>query len=370
MYAKTRLRMYSEILRIIEGGLSNDRRKIYNYATKLASRFENEGDKNMSKSILCALQSATSMSATMDELRNAPVDTESRLNIVEVIPEDNKTTKIVLSPLVKGQIDDFIALIEHQDKLESLGMNIPKTLMLHGSPGCGKTSIAHYISEKTHLPLVVARFDALVSSLLGSTAKNIRKVFDYAKSAPCILFLDEFDAIAKARDDNHEMGELKRVINSLLQNIDDFPTSCVLITATNHPDLLDRAVWRRFQTIIEINKLSKAENKELIKEVVGEFNSDFLSDDKKLDIVAGWMQNMSPADIKTVISKTKVQSVLKGTLSIAMDKILIEIFNLTEKSTDIEALVKYMNEHGISQTTIVDATKISLRQVKNILSKK
>lgn len=361
--------MYSEILRIIEGGLSNDRRKIYSYSTRLASRFEKEGDVQMAKSILAVLQSATSQSATMDELRYLPVDAESRMQIVEVIPENTTRTNVILSPIVKAQLNDFINLIEQQSKLEGLGMNIPRTLLLYGPPGCGKTSIAHYISEQTRLPLVIARFDALVSSLLGSTAKNIRKVFEYAESAPCILFLDEFDAIAKARDDAHEMGELKRVINSLLQNIDAFPTSCVLIAATNHPELLDRAVWRRFQAIIEIDILSKEENKELIRDIVDQFNCDFVEDDKRLDMVATWMHGLSPSDIKTVIDKVKVQSVIQGTMSITIDKVLIEIFKLKEKTSEIDSLVLFLNEHGISQTLIAEDTNLSLRQVKYIISK-
>lgn len=361
--------MYSEILRIIEGGLSNDRRKIFSYSTRLASRFEKEGDLQMAKSIMAVLQSVTLKSATMDELRNLPVDSESRMQIVEVIPDNTTRTNVVLSPIVKEQLNDFISLIEQQSKLEGLGMNIPRTLLLYGSPGCGKTSIAHYISEQTRLPLVIARFDALVSSLLGSTAKNIRKVFEYAESAPCILFLDEFDAIAKARDDEHEMGELKRVINSLLQNIDAFPSSCVLIAATNHPELLDRAVWRRFQTIIEIGILSKDENKELIRDLVGQFNCDFIEDEKRLDIITDWMHGLSPSDIKTIINKVKVQSVIHGTMTITVDKVLIEIFKIKEKTSAIDSLVVFLYEHGISQTVIAEDTNLSLRQVKNILSK-
>lgn len=362
--------MYSEILRIIEGGLSNDKRKIYNYSTKLADRFKKEGDNNMAKSIMEALQSAKNMTATMDELRNAPVDTESRMQIVEIIPANDNRTNIFLSQLVKEQIGNFIQLVNQHSQLEKLGVNIPKTLLLHGAPGYGKTSIAHYISEKTELPLVIARFDALVSSLLGSTAKNIRKVFEYAESAPCILFLDEFDAIAKARDDQHELGELKRVINSLLQNIDAFPSSCVLIAATNHPELLDKAVWRRFQTIIEVGKLGEDVNIELIKDCIGDFNCDFINDNKRLEIVENWMDNLSPADIKTIINKVKVQCVLKDDLKITMEKIIVELFNLTKNSTNIDDLVKYMSEHGLSQIAISDSINISLRQVKNILSKK
>lgn len=124
------------------------------------------------------------------------------------------------------------------------------------------------------MPLVVARFDAIVSSLLGNTAKNIRKIFDFADHKPCILFLDEFDAIAKARDDQYELGELKRVINSLLQNIDSFAKQNILIAATNHPELLDKAIWRRFNTVIEIGVPQDEELVRLLKTFVDDFNTD------------------------------------------------------------------------------------------------
>lgn len=126
--------------------------------------------------------------------------------------------------------------------------------MLYGPPGCGKTTVAQLISSITNLPLVTARLDGLVSSLLGSTAKNIRKVFDYASKRECILFLDEFDVIAKLRDDKNELGELKRVVNSLIQNIDEFSEDSILIAATNHHKLLDPAIWRRFNTILALEK--------------------------------------------------------------------------------------------------------------------
>ena len=128
------------------------------------------------------------------------------------------------------------------------------SLLLYGPPGCGKTSIAYYLAHRLGLPLVTARLDALISSLLGNTAKNLRRVFDFANRQPCVLFLDEFDAIAKARDDQHELGELKRVVNSLLQNMDTYCQHGVLIAATNHQELLDDAIWRRFQTVIEVPK--------------------------------------------------------------------------------------------------------------------
>ena len=164
--------MYSEILRIIEGGLSNDKRKIVSYSNRLANRFEKDGDSAMAKCILDVVNDVSS------EFRNIPVDSESRMKIVEVIPEPHERTKVVLSGVVKKQIEDFIELINHQDDLEKVGIDISKTLLLYGRPGCGKTSIAHYISEQTKMPLLIARLDTLVSSLLGNTAKNIRAIFE------------------------------------------------------------------------------------------------------------------------------------------------------------------------------------------------
>lgn len=263
--------MNAEILRIIEGGLTNDKRKVVNYANRLADRLSRDGDTILASCIRKKIEDINSRTGVIaDALRNAPIDFDSRLQIVEVIPPVGSINHIVLDSMLQAQINEFVDIVLNSSILEAQGIDIQKTLILYGQPGCGKTSIAHYISYLTGLPLVLARLDSLVSSLLGSTAKNIRKIFDYVRDFPCILFLDEFDAIAKARDDQKEIGELKRVINSLLQNIDTMPTHCVLIAATNHPELLDRAVWRRFLQKVEVGMPKKEELKELIHLFSGE----------------------------------------------------------------------------------------------------
>ena len=195
--------MTTDILRIIEGGLSNDKRKIITYSIRLAKRIQAEGDTQFAKCIMEQVQNYGSQKVTTaDAMRMIPIDPDSKLQIVEIYPDDKTRTNIILSDAVGRQVYEFINIVKHADDLETAGLMMPKTMLLYGAPGCGKTSIAHYISEKTQLPLVVARLDGIVSSMLGSTAKNIRKIFSYATSMPCILFLDEFDAIAKARDDN------------------------------------------------------------------------------------------------------------------------------------------------------------------------
>jgi AAA+ superfamily predicted ATPase len=117
---------------------------------------------------------------------------------------------------------------------------------MYGPPGTGKSRLARYIAKELGLDLYIARLDGLISSFLGSTSKNIRALFDFAAKTPCVLFLDEFDAIAKLRGDSQELGELKRVVNSFIQNLDTLGSHSIVIAATNHQELLDSAVWRRF----------------------------------------------------------------------------------------------------------------------------
>lgn len=248
--------------------------------------------------ILKVIESRAVTTVTMDELLTTPVDQESRLSIVDVTIPSKEEIPVILPKLVDEKIADFINVVKHQSQLIQKGVETSNSLLLYGNPGCGKTTVAKYISEQIGLPLVIARFDAIVSSLLGNTAKNIRKIFDFADHKPCILFLDEFDAIAKARDDQYELGELKRVINSLLQNIDSFSKQNILIAATNHPELLDKAIWRRFNTVIEIGLPQEEEIVTLIKTFTSDFSTEFNTDDKRLDRLSKQFAGKSPVRYK------------------------------------------------------------------------
>lgn len=361
--------MYSEVLRIIEGGLHNDVRKIVNYSQRLASHFESDGDSTMSRSIYETLERSRANMATMDQYMNLPVDADSRLQMVEIVPPITDRTKIVLDDLVEKQVTNFIDLVNQRTELLNAGVEIRLSMLLYGAPGCGKTSIAHYISEKTGLPLLIVRLDSLISSLLGSTAKNIRKIFEYAEGRPCILFLDEFDAIAKARDDAHELGELKRVINSLLQNIDSMSPDSVLMAATNHAELLDKAVWRRFQTTIEIGNPNNEIKQQILRTQIGEFPCEFVNDNKQMGQLAALLEQASPADMHTIVNKAKAKAVLKGENVLTYADVVVEIYNYMQRDMNIESLVNYMSNAGIAQTAISHEIGISLRQVKQITSK-
>lgn len=363
--------MHTEVLRIIEGGLMNDKRKILTYSTKLADRLEKEGDTSLSKCIRQKLENGVPQSAAIaDALRMIPLDQDSRLQIVEVIPSDSERHKVILPPEVDKQISYFIDMVNHVSELELAGVNIKKTILLYGRPGCGKTSIAHYISEQTELPLVVAKLDGIVSSLLGSTAKNLRKIFDYANSVPCILFLDEFDAIAKARNDQHELGELKRVINSLLQNIDAMPADKVLIAATNHAEMLDDAIWRRFVQVVEVGLPNQNEIMEMIDVFSEPFTSELTDDINKKRAFAKGAEGISPSDLRTIFDKAKVRCVLQKEKIIPIELLLNGVYNIKTGGASERDYVRFLSEYGMSQLSINKETGIGLRKIKSYLSTK
>lgn len=183
-------------------------------------------------------------------------------------------------------------------------------------------------------------------------------------------FLDEFDAIAKARDDQYELGELKRVINSLLQNIDSFAKQNILIAATNHSELLDKAIWRRFNTVIEIGLPKEEEIVKLIKTFTSNFDTEFNADDKRIDRLSKLFAEKSPSDIKTIINNAKAQTVINGREVLQYEDVLVELFEFNHRGNlTIEKLVEYLNDNGVPQTTIADRMNVSLRQIRNYLNK-
>ena len=246
-------------------------------------------------------QGTTSLSAMgLKRELSTPVDSESRAVLADIIYPDDNNIDVIMSKQNSENLRSFILSYKNADKLNSLGIGVSNTLLLYGPPGCGKTQCAYFIAREFNLPLVVARLDSLISSYLGTTAKNIRMLFEFAQKMPCVLFLDEFDAIAKARDDSNELGELKRVVNSLLQNVDAMSSDSLLVAATNHENLLDTAVWRRFEYKLRI----ELPDTNAITEMIDLFSkgNHNLSQKEKCELATAFT-GLSGANIEEIILK-------------------------------------------------------------------
>lgn len=159
---------------------------------------------------------------------------------------------LLLPDVTREACEELIEEQRRADVLRAHSLEPRHRVLLAGPPGNGKTSLAEAIAEALSVPLLTVRYDAVIGSFLGETASRLRRVFDFARTTPCVLFFDEFDVVGKERGDIHETGEIKRVVSSLLLQMDDLPSWTIIAAATNHSELLDRAAWRRFQLRLEL----------------------------------------------------------------------------------------------------------------------
>lgn len=179
----------------------------------------------------------------------------------EVVPR-RPVSDLILADEVLRTVNELIEEQQRADLLRSHGLEPRHRLLFVGSPGNGKTSLAESIAYSLALPLLRVRYDSVIGSYLGETASRLRHVFDEVRGRQCVLFFDEFDTVGKERGDPHDTGEVKRVVSSLLLQIDQLPSYVVVVTATNHPELLDKAVWRRFQIRLELPLPTAAQRRE------------------------------------------------------------------------------------------------------------
>lgn len=184
--------------------------------------------------------------------------------VIEIIPEKHFSDLV----LKKDILDICTEVVEEHhraDLLASYGIEPRHRLLFVGAPGNGKTTLAEAIATELMCPLLVIRYENIIGSYLGETASRLQKVFETARMRKCVIFLDEFETLGKERGDTRETGEIKRVVSSLLLQIDRLPSHTVVITASNHPELLDKAVWRRFQVKIELPPPSREQRIHFIK---------------------------------------------------------------------------------------------------------
>lgn len=179
-----------------------------------------------------------------------PKDREGEWDLGEVRQADRLLEDLVLSATLSSALNSVVEEVQQWARLEAAGIPRRQRLALQGPPGCGKTSAAEALAAELGRPLLVVRLDAVVSSYLGETASNLRRILEYADQAPFVVLFDEFDALGRSRDDASEHGEMKRVVTAFLQMTDRYRGPSLLLAATNHPALLDDALWRRFDEVL------------------------------------------------------------------------------------------------------------------------
>ncbi|MDP2571583.1 AAA family ATPase [Vibrio penaeicida] len=292
------MKYYTEITHIVSGALKSDKSLVSAYTQQLIEKLSTDGEvlavKGLREQLNATGTSAIkSANSTLSLSRPIPVEKDNRFSLADKTYPTVEDSIVFLSDDNESTVDAFLSYLLKKEQLHKLGIPINPSLLLHGEPGTGKSKLANYLAAKLELPLITARADALISSYLGSTSKNIRSLLEYAQSEPCVLFLDEFDAIAKARDDKNEIGELKRVVVSLLQNIDNLGDT-ILVSATNHVHLLDPAIGRRFHYKLELLPPKERERRSLLSSLVSKF--DFVDEDMEICVVAS--RGMTGAEIE------------------------------------------------------------------------
>ncbi|MCP4006554.1 MAG: ATP-binding protein [bacterium] len=238
-----------------------------------------------------------------------PVDAERKLPLMETQEPVRSFEDLVLSAENQSVLEQTILEQGRRDVLGSWGLRPNSRLLFCGPPGCGKTLAAEVLAAELGLALVVIRFDAVVSSFLGATAANLRKVFDFLEQARCVALFDEFDAIAKEREDATEHGELRRVVSAFLQMLDHYRGSSVLVAASNHEGMLDRALWRRFDEVVFFETPDEEGVKRILEVKLRGVRRDFEVEGGALvDALLG----LSGADIERVLIRAIKDMALSG----------------------------------------------------------
>jgi len=298
-----------------------------------------------------------------------PVDKESR-DTLGNFTEFYEFDEPILDDYTRIQLENFIKEREMIEVFLNQNIVPSNSMLLIGAPGVGKTFIAKWLAYRLNLPLITLDLAASISSYLGRSGQNIKNLFDYAKSMNSILFLDELDAIAKKRDDSGDLGELKRLVNVLLKELEDCPSNCIIIGATNHPELLDKAIWRRFDRHLTINMPNELERELLFTRHLGEFLK--LVSFDSVNYLVKFSADINAADICKLCEHIKRQSIINPSFEIDLICLselfkVVEINNRRDKKVICESLKTKFPK--LTQREISIVTRIPLATVSRYLSK-
>jgi SpoVK/Ycf46/Vps4 family AAA+-type ATPase len=241
-----------------------------------------------------------------------PKDREGEWDLGEVKNPVRLLEDLILDPKLVKTLDGLVDEVKHWPALDSAGIERRQRILLEGPPGCGKTTAAEAIAAELGRPFLLVRLDAVVSSYLGETASNLRRILEYADQAPFVVLFDEFDSLGRSRDDQSEHGEMKRVVTAFLQMTDRYRGPSLILAATNHSGLLDQALWRRFDEVLTFRKPTVHELRRLFRLRLRHVPHDPIDVEK----YASAMQGLPHAAVEKLVTDARRGALLSNAKSI------------------------------------------------------
>ena len=345
-----------EIVQLARLALAGRPQDVQAYVRRLARRYQSSFPELASELNVLLQESPTHQNPVRGETATpVPVDLESRLQLLRIEASPNLDVEPIWEAGVQQSLSQIVSERRRYQELIKQGLLPTRSVIFTGPPGVGKTLAARWVARELQRPLLTLDLSAVMSSFLGRTGANLRHVLDYAKGVDGVLLLDELDAIAKRRDDATDVGELKRLVTVLLQEIDDWPATGLLFAATNHADLLDPAVWRRFEMRVEFPMPTEKSVHRAVELFLGQNKASSTWN----DVLGVAFRGLSFSDIERELMLARRSAVVHGrALEDTLGNVVqrrVEPLSRRERGQ----IAMWLTAAGISQRQVHDLTGVS-----------